>query len=79
MTKKIKSTYDKLMESMTKAEKEVYDKELKDFIISELILATMAEDNISVRKLAKLAGVSPTVVQEIRSGLKQSFTTDTFL
>jgi hypothetical protein len=76
MTKKIKSTYDKLMESMTPKEKKEYEKELKDFIISELILAAMEEDNISVRKLAKLADVSPTIVQEMRSGTKKSFNTD---
>jgi hypothetical protein len=78
MTKKIKSTYDKLMESMSAKEKKEYEKELKDFIISELILAAMEEDNISVRKLAKLADVSPTIVQEMRSGVKKSFNTDSF-
>lgn len=78
MTKKIKSTYEKLIGSMTAKEKKEYEKELKDFIISELILAAMEEDNISVRKLAKLANVSPTVVQEMRSGAKRSFNTDSF-
>jgi hypothetical protein len=78
MTKKIKSTYDKLMESMTPKEKKEYETELKDFIISELVLAAMEEDSISVRKLAKLAGVSPTIVQEMRSGVKKSFNTDSF-
>ena len=78
MTKKTKSTYDKLMASMSAKEKTEYEKELKDFIISELILAAMEEDNISVRKLAKLAGVSPTIVQEMRSGIKKSFNTDSF-
>ncbi len=78
MTKKIKSTYDKLMESITQKEKKEYEKDLKDFLISEIILAAMEEDNISVRRLAKLAGVSPTIVQEMRSGAKRSFNTDSF-
>ena len=78
MTKKIKSTHDKFIESMTVKQKKEYEKELKDFIISELILAAMEEDNISVRKLAQLAGVSPTIVQEMRTGTKKSFNTDTF-
>ena len=78
MAKKIKSTHDRFIESMTAKEKKEYEKELKDFIISELILAAMEEDNISVRKLAKLAGVSPTIVQEMRTGTKKSFNTDTF-
>jgi len=66
------------MESMTPKEKKEYETELKDFIISELVLAAMEEDSISVRKLAKLAGVSPTIVQEMRSGVKKSFNTDSF-
>ena len=78
MTKKIKSTYDKLMESMTPKEKKEYETELKDFIISELVLAAMEEDSISVRKLAKLANVSPTIVQDMKSGSKTSFNTNSF-
>lgn len=66
------------MGSMTPKEKKEYETELKDFIISELVLAAMEEDSISVRKLAKLAGVSPTIVQEMRSGVKKSFNTDSF-
>jgi hypothetical protein len=30
----------------------------------------MEQDDISVRKLARLAGISPTIVQAIRSGTK---------
>ncbi len=78
MSKKIKTTYDELMESMTPQERNGYEKELKDFIISELVLAAMEEDNISVRRLAKLAGVSPTIVQEMRSGSKKSYNTKSF-
>jgi hypothetical protein len=78
MTKKIKSTYDELMESMNPKEKKAYEAELKDFLLSELILAAMEQDAVSVRKLAKLAGVSPTIVQEMRSGSKTSFNTKSF-
>ena len=78
MTKKIKSTHDEFLESMTPKEKKEYEKEFKDFVISELILAAMEQDNISVRKLAKLAGVSPTIVQEMRSGAKKSFNIGSF-
>ena len=73
MIKKVKSTHDEFMESMTLKEKKEYERGFKDFVISELILAAMEEDNISVRKLAKLAGVSPTIVQEMRSGVKSNF------
>lgn len=45
-----------------------YDKELKEFALSELMLALMEDDPISVRKLAELAGLSPTAIQDLRSG-----------
>lgn len=63
---------------MNPKEKREYDKDLKDFLLSELILAAMEDDDISVRKLAKLAGVSPTIVQEMKSGTKKSFNTKSF-
>ena len=78
MANKIKSTHDEFIESMTPKEKKEYERGFKDFVISELILAAMEEDNISVRKLAKLAGVSPTIVQEMRSGAKKSFNIGSF-
>ena len=77
MAKKIKSTHELLIESMIPQEKKEHEKEFKEFVISELILAAMEEDNISVRKLAKLAGVSPTIVQEMRSG-RESFNIGSF-
>lgn len=45
----------------------------KEFLLSEMILAAMEEDDVSVRQLTKLAGVSPTIVQEMKSGSKESF------
>ena len=78
MTKKIKSTYQEFMESMTPQQKKKFEEEYKELVLSELILAAMEEDNISVRKLAKLAGVSPTIVQEMRSGAKKSFNIGSF-
>jgi hypothetical protein len=73
MTKKLKSSYDELIAAMTPQQKKEYEREFKDLVISELVLAAMEEDNISVRKLAKLAGVSPTIIQEMRSGVKRNF------
>ena|SRR3990167_8683215 len=74
--KKIKSTFEAFMESKTPAEKKAYDEGYRDFVLSEMILAAMEEDDISVRKLAKIAGVSPTIVQDMKSGLKTSFNTN---
>lgn len=78
MTKKTKSTFDKFIESLSPQERKKYDEEYREFILSELILAAMAKDNISVRKLAKMAGVSPTIVQAMRSGSKTDFSMQSF-
>ena len=48
-------------------EKELFEKEYNDFLLSEFILERMEAEQISVRTLAKKAGVSPTIIQKIRS------------
>jgi hypothetical protein len=78
MTKKIKSTVEELIESLTPEERKKYDEEYREFVLSELILAAMAKDNVSVRNLAKMAGVSPTIVQAMRSGSKKDFSMQSF-
>lgn len=78
MTKKVKSTVDQLIDSMGPKEKKEFEEELKDFALSELIIALMEQDDVSVRKLAKLAGVSPTVVQAMRSGAAKDFSMQSF-
>ncbi len=70
MIKKIKSTCDEFVESLKAKEKKDFEQEYKDLLFSEIILAIMEQDDISVRKLARLAGISPTIVQAIRSGTK---------
>ncbi len=73
--KKIKSSYEELMED--KEQKELFDKEYKDLLLSELILAAMEEDHVSVRRLAAAAGVSPTIIQGLKSGERKNITVDT--
>jgi DNA-binding Xre family transcriptional regulator len=58
-------------------QKELLDKEYKDLLVSELLFAAMEQDHISVRKLAAAAGVSPTITQGLRSGIKTNITIDT--
>ena len=47
-------------------QKEEFNKEYQEFLISEFILEEMQNKHISVRKLAEMASVSPTVVQKMR-------------
>jgi hypothetical protein len=65
-TKKTTSTVDRWLKKP--GFKKAFDKEYKDFLLSELVHAIMAEDNKSVRALAEELGVSKTVIQNIRSG-----------
>jgi transcriptional regulator with XRE-family HTH domain len=59
-------------------EKEFFDKEYNDFLLSEFVLQKMEEDNISIRALAKKAGVSPTIIQKMRSKNSEKITYRTF-
>ena len=60
------TTFDRLMQnSKFKAEGGGGDNE---FLISEFMIEKMEEENISVRELAKQAKVSPTTIQNLRSG-----------
>jgi transcriptional regulator with XRE-family HTH domain len=75
MKKKSKSTYEEFIED--RKEKILLNEEYKDLLVSELLLAAMQEDHISVRKLAMAAGVSPTIIQGLRSGKKVNITIET--
>lgn len=75
MNKKIKSTYDRITQNQKR--KENIDKEYTELLISELIIAAMTKDDVSVRELAQEAGVSPTIIQELKTGKRKNITIDT--
>jgi len=62
----METTFDKFINSNPKR-KEKFDKEYNDFCLSEFVMERMESEQISVRTLAKKAGVSPTIIQKIRS------------
>ena len=69
MKKKAKSTYEEFVED--DKQKAFLDMEYKELLISELLIAAMEQDHLSVRKLALAAGVSPTIIQGLKTVLKQ--------
>ncbi len=75
MAKKAQSTYDEYVNSLSKERKKEFDSGYQELILSELLQAIMKNDDISVRELAAAAGVSPTIVQGLRSG-KRNVTMD---
>jgi DNA-binding Xre family transcriptional regulator len=52
--------------------KAMFEKEEVLLEVSEFLAKQMAKEDISVRKLAALADVSPTVIQGIRSGARKN-------
>lgn len=65
-TSKQLSTFDREMKNAHFRKK--FEKEYKEFLLSEIISALMENDRKSVRILAKEVGLSPTVIQKLRTG-----------
>ena len=63
------STYERKMQD--KKFKAAYEKHYKELLFSELLISIMEEDDQSVRSLAKEARISPSVIQDLRSGKQQ--------
>ena len=64
--KNSKSTFDRMMEDPKwKAD---FEKGYEEFLLSEFICEQMESSGMSVRELAKKAGVSPTTIQNMRKG-----------
>lgn len=63
--KKTKSTFERIMEDPK--QKESFEKEYANFLLSELLLDVMSEQDISVRALSKASGISTSVIQNLRA------------
>jgi DNA-binding Xre family transcriptional regulator len=74
--KESESTFDEIISNPERRKK--FYASYKEFVLSELLITLMEEDEKSVRALAKEAGIFPTLVQDIRSGNKQNVTLKTF-
>jgi hypothetical protein len=59
--------------------KKAFDKSYKEFLLPELLIAIMDEDDKSVRSLARETGVSPTIIQNIRSGKQENLKVSNFV
>lgn len=70
------STFDRLMQD--REFKKEFEEGYREFVISEMVLAMMANDKVSVRKLAMMANVSPKLIQDVRSGKERSITLRNF-
>ncbi len=76
-TKKPMSSFDRWMQNPKL--KAAFEKEYKELLLSEIVLALMAEDDKSIRTLASELGLSKTVVQNLRSGVQEDMKLSNFL
>lgn len=77
MTKKLTTTFDKWIKNPTI--KKAYEDGYEEFVLSELIKSLMENDHKSVRGLAQKVGLSPTVIQDIRSGKQEDMKVKNFI
>lgn len=74
---KVTSTYARWMQKP--AFRKAFDEGYQELLLSELVLAVMAEDKKSVRELASELGLSKTVIQNLRSGMQADMKLSNFL
>lgn len=73
------STVEQTLAKLTLKQRKKFDIEMQDFALEEMLLAIMEQDKTSVRQLAKISGVSPTIIQSMRSGTKKDYSLTVFL
>jgi hypothetical protein len=71
------STYDQMMKDPKRRHK--FEEEYRQLVLVEILIPILEKSEIPVRTLAKAAGVSPTIIQEIKSGKKEGVSYQTFL
>lgn len=74
-----KTTSQRLRDSMMPQELKKHEEGYRDFVLSELLIAITNENELSVRNLAKEAGLSPRIVQAMRSGEDKDYSFKSFL
>src|SRR5581483_10248296 len=55
--------YDRDVSKMTPERKKLFDEGYRELVLSELLIALMKEDDVSVRALAQEAGLSSAIIQ----------------
>ncbi len=71
------STYDQLMQDAKRRER--FEEEYQRLVLVEILIPLLEKSEIPVRVLAGAAGVSPTIIQDIKSGRKEGISYSTFL
>jgi len=72
MKREISTTYEREMSDPEFRAR--FEMEYQEFSLSEMIHQLMEKDKVSIRDLAKTAGISPSIIQDIRSGARRNIT-----
>lgn len=51
-----------------------FEEKYARFIMADIVIGFMEQEQLSVRAMARAMGVSPTVVQDLRSGKRKNLT-----
>lgn len=73
-----KTTYEEFYEALTPKQRQKHDEQYQELLLSELLIAITNQKELSVRKLAKEANVSPAVIQSMRSGDSKDYSLKIF-
>jgi ribosome-binding protein aMBF1 (putative translation factor) len=71
------STFDRVMKDPKRRRK--FERKYRAFLLAEVIRGLMEQEGKSIRELAREVGISPTVIQDIRSGGRTNVTLRSFL
>ncbi len=71
------TTFDRIMRDPKRRRK--FAAKYRAFLLSEVVHGLMEQERKSVRQLAREVGISPTVIQDIRSGGRTNVTLRSFL
>jgi DNA-binding Xre family transcriptional regulator len=66
------SAFDRVMKEPKRRRK--FESKYRSFLLSEVIHGLMEQEGKSIRALAREVGISPTVIQDIRSGERTNVT-----
>jgi hypothetical protein len=77
MSKKNLSTFEREMKDVKF--RESFEKGYGEFVLSEILIGLMKESHKTVRGLANEVGLSPTIIQKVRSGLQNDLKISNFL
>ena len=77
MSKKQLTTFEREMQKASF--KEQFEEQYNEFVLAETIISLMEGGHKSVRILAKESGLSPTVIQKMRSGRQEDVKLSNFI